>query len=540
MLQLVNQFETHVVARLLEFFGPALHWNRSLWSIGTSLALREVLEASEAHRAGILGPESLKAAIGTSMRLIAQDPGVTESQRKLLQQALNPSGSRSSLRFEGLDYRVIQQAHSEVDSLYLQRWADAINEQNRTVGAERTARAIASHLLDQGFSGGFLHRWWTYRLKYEEQSSSLAEALRALAARSQEPRRTFEVLIAFPSRLEPSTKKGFTLPESWMEAPAVSEWLKSNGFSTTDVKQLGGLRLSVTEKDPEAAAEAAAELVNVFAARILVSLKKEIRPLQKAWVAGTKQPFKINHQSRGVHVGAVHRENRIWVGSEIDESVDPAVELLAPLQSSSPSAAVAGGWAAIEALLSEPDSRAAAADRLAMIVACSFPRAELTMLSYVAENLTGPVSQRLAQIQKNRERTLVVAEAIASGEFPDPPNPAHSAAVARMTSVLANPRAKLDDIKTHVSDTLRRLYRQRNLVLHGGKTSAVALRASLRTAAPLVGAGIDRIVHARYVDRLSPMELAARARIGLSTIEAGLPQACIDLLSAAHPRPQQG
>jgi len=518
------------MARLLEFFGPAIHWNRSLWSIGTSLALKEVMEASEAHRAGILGPESLQAAIATSTRLIARDPGIPGDQREVLQKSLNSTGSKTSLRYEGLEYRTLQQIHLALDGQYLDRWADAIGLPNPDHGAERAARAIASHLLDQGFSGGFLHRWWSYKLNYEKEPCTLAEALRAISSRSKEPLREFDVLIVFPSRLESSSKKGFTVPRRWMEAPAASEWLKTNGFATEALKQLGGLLLSVTEKEPEAAAEAAAELVNVFAARVLVSLKKEIRPIPMAWVAGSKKPFKINRQSRGVHVGSVHRENRVWVESEVDEIVDPAIELLAPLQSSSPSAAVAGGWAAIESLLSEPDNRAGAADRLAMIVACSFARAELTMLSYAAQENSGPLTDRLAATVENRDRAIIVAEAIMAGSLPDLPAPADSAAVARMIAVLANPRAKLADIQTYASETFRRLYRQRNLVLHGGRTSAVALRASLRTAAPLVGAGIDRVVHARYVDRLLPLELAARAKIGLGTIGSGSPSACVDLL----------
>ncbi len=495
------------------------------------MALREVLEAGEAHRAGILGPESLQAAISTSSRLIVRDPGIPENQRDLLQKTLAAaSGSKATLRFEGLEYRIVQQLHSDIDRLYLERWADAISQPKPLYGAERTARAVASHLLDQGFSGGFLHRWLTYQMKHGENTLSLAEAVRSLSTRSYEPPKTFDVLIVFPSRLESAGKKGFKVPRRWLEAPQASEWLTTNGFSTKGVKQLGGLLLSVTEKDPEAAAEAAAELVNVFAARVLVSLKKEIRPIPIAWVAGTKGPFRVNRQSRGVHVGAVHRENRVWVESEADEVVDPAIELLAPLQSSSPSAAVAGGWAAIEALLSDQDSRSAAADRLAMIVACSFPRAELTMLSYVGERLGGPLAARLAGERENRERAVIVAEAIAAGEFPDPPNAADSAAVARMTSVLANPQVKLADIQTHACDTFRRLYRQRNLVLHGGRTTAVALRACLRTVAPLVGAGIDRVVHARYVDHLRPLELAARAKIGLCTIGPHFPASCVDLL----------
>jgi hypothetical protein len=320
------------------------------------------------------------------------------------------------------------------------------------------------------------------------------------------------------------------VPRRWLEAPSVSKWLTEHEFSVEDVKQLGGFLLEVIEPDPEAAAEAAAEIVDVFAARVLVSLNKQIRPLPRAWVAGTKKPFNINKPSRGVHVGAVHRENRVWLEFEADDIVDPAIELLAPLQSSSPSAAVAGGWAAIESLLSEPDNRAAAADRLATIVACSFPRAELTMLSYAAQESTGELADRLRITVENRDRAVLVADAILDDTFPELDKASDVAATARMRVVLSSPRPKLNEVQTYAADTFRRLYRQRNLVLHGGKTSAVALRASLRTAAPLVGAGIDRIVHARYVDKLRPLELAARAKVGLGKIGPGRSETCVDLL----------
>jgi hypothetical protein len=126
----------------------------------------------------------------------------------------------------------------------------------------------------------------------------------------------------------------------------------------------------------------------------------------------------------------------------------------------------------------------------------------------------------------------MVADAILDGQFPLLGKASDVAATARMKAVLVNPRPKLNDVQTHAADAFRRLYRQRNLVLHGGKTSAVALRASLRTAAPLVGAGIDRVVHARYVDKLRPLELAARAKIGLGTISPGRGGACVDLLGS--------
>jgi hypothetical protein len=87
----------------------------------------------------------------------------------------------------------------------------------------------------------------------------------------------------------------------------------------------------------------------------------------------------------------------------------------------------------------------------------------------------------------------------------------------------------LKDIESYTTAAFRRLYRQRNLVLHGGITNGVALPASLRTITPLVGAAMDRIAHAWYVDNLSPLELAARARISLDTVGSSGAPKCMDL-----------
>jgi hypothetical protein len=49
--------------------------------------------------------------------------------------------------------------------------------------------------------------------------------------------------------------------------------------------------------------------------------------------------------------------------------------------------------------------------------------------------------------------------------------------------------------------------------------NAVCLQAALRTAAPLIGAGIDRIAHAWFANKTNPLELAARARIRLELLD---------------------
>ncbi len=44
-----------------------------------------------------------------------------------------------------------------------------------------------------------------------------------------------------------------------------------------------------------------------------------------------------------------------------------------------------------------------------------------------------------------------------------------------MKAVLAGPHSQLADVRTIVTGVFRRLYRQRNIVVHGGSTAGIAL-----------------------------------------------------------------
>jgi hypothetical protein len=226
----------------------------------------------------------------------------------------------------------------------------------------------------------------------------------------------------------------------------------------------------------------------------------------------------------------LERKKRVYAESDYGR-VDAAIELLEPLASGSPATAVASGWAAFEALLSEPGNHTVVADRMASIVACSLPRAELTVLSYQAAKAEPSVAGRVELCATNRDRADLIAGVITEGSPLALPSDSDRAAHERMRKLLADPHTVLKDIEGQASGAFRRLYRQRNLVLHGGKTGGVALRASLRTVAPLVGAGMDRIAHAAFVDGIAPLELAARARISLDTVGATGGPKCVDLLA---------
>ena len=325
----------------------------------------------------------------------------------------------------------------------------------------------------------------------------------------------------------------YGMPPRWVNARAVSEWLRANQFDVSNVRQNGGLWFSVTALDPWSATESALEAIDRIGARIAVGTNRQLIPLPVAWIDGQRRPFPLQRYRRGVEVHALYREDQLY-SEGITSNVDSAIELLGPLASSgSPAAAVAGGWAAIEALLTGPGDaeRVSAGDRMASFVACSFPRAELTALSYKVERVGGTLAGLLNSCQTNRDRSAVVAMAIKGSEDLGLHEYSDLAAVARLKVVLLNPGQKLHDIQDHVAGAFRRLYRQRNIVLHWGKTDAVALRASLRTASPLVGAGMDRIAHAWFVDKITPLDLAAKARVRLERLAFSDNETCVDLLN---------
>ena len=368
MLDPVNAYENHVGVRLLDFFDSRTPWHRKLWNIGVTLTLQETAEAISAVRAGVLSEESLGFLLNVSHKTVGRDPGTgTAEERQALQSSL-----RGKPRLGGLDYHVIVQAEETIRSRYLTAVAGVLRRPDRP-GPERAARAIGSHLLDIGFSSNFLHRWWKFRLLHEPGIRPLADLVDDAHQLALMHARTFEVLVPVTSAIRFGDAAP---PPEWRSPPDVSRWLRSNGIDVRDIRHDGGFLFSVPALDAGAAAERAAELIDRLVARATVGTKRQLKFLSRVWIEGHTDSFTLDPTHRGVWVKAVDRENQVY-NLNPSGSIDAAIELLSHLQTSSPAAAVAGGWAAIEALLSEPTDRGGAADRLGMLVACSFPRAEL-------------------------------------------------------------------------------------------------------------------------------------------------------------------
>jgi hypothetical protein len=515
-----NSYASHVLARLLDFFGETTPWPRRLWEASNIWALEEAVECGDWTRRGVLSTGAVSWYMHDLESQLGPDRGLGDTQlRKELTKLL-----RSKLPTDGRERRRLVQLMPSIKQGYLDRWAVSVDS-TAPPSPERLARSLATYLLDCGHSSGSLNRW-AARLR-NDTTATLQDLLDGACRLADQADREFEVMIPFVS--VPDHRALASHLEEWHSPTRAASWFADNRFDKPP-RHNGAFVFRFTGKDPVAATNAAGAMVRRLHARRSYArsgTRHRLQPVGQVWIKGEPNPLPLKPPNRGVSVLSLVSEKTMYSVHHSDQ-LDEALELAAPLNDGSTSTAAAGGWAAVESLLYHPgdkldvtEGRAVVADRLAAVVACSWPRAELTTLSY-RHRPPSPddLSRRLAECRTNKERSQVVADALTAGASSSLvlDTPHELAAAERMKKVINNPHGQLNDVRRVLNGVFRRLYRQRNIVVHGGSTAAIALEAALRTAAPLVGAALDRLVHAQLINNEKPLAVAARAENSLALV----------------------
>ena len=127
----VNHYEQPVSARLLGFMGTITPWHRGLWTPGTVLSRKEVLQASEAVQAGVLSDGSFRNLVAGTLASIGPDPGIGANQRRdahrgALQSPIH--ANRAGYHQIKLLLRDFEMRDFESD--YLANWAIALRRPN--------------------------------------------------------------------------------------------------------------------------------------------------------------------------------------------------------------------------------------------------------------------------------------------------------------------------------------------------------------------------------------------------------------------------
>jgi hypothetical protein len=165
-------YDSHVWARITDFLSPTTVWQRRLWAIGTILSLRELVEAAEAVREGVLFDASFNYLWQETNPAVAQDPSFDPWLQTLRGQTPpdKVKVSEDSFRFD-----VIRLIIQDAEHGYLGRWAELLRGERRP-RPERAARYIAAHLLDSGIHPQQLLTWWRQSAKPDRLADSVENA----------------------------------------------------------------------------------------------------------------------------------------------------------------------------------------------------------------------------------------------------------------------------------------------------------------------------------------------------------------------------
>lgn len=518
-----SQFATASLlpSRMAELCDPASPWHRSLWGVGTITSLKEVIEAVPATWDHILTNDGAMSDFKrNAISAVKADFGLGDAAlRKQITDAvqiLKPDPSN-----EGRTALAkLEAAVRRADFNYLATWADAIEAgQVDDTQFEATARSITTHLIDSGLHERHVLGWLLERQKTLTTTELIREAIALKGTKS----RDFTFYVGFtelPRRARDAMSNG-TLIETSAYVDAYNNATNSRRMGPPE-RLVGAAKVTVKSVDPYSAMAQLNDWIQRLQSRSALGLGSEgVRISAK--VVDVNAPKIWDHTTSDLLVIPTLLNPKLVKTldqSPLANQVDDALMLLAPHLQATSGISAATLWAACEGLLGRIDSNGhSVADRLADIVACSFPRHEAFALIWRARKERTPELAEAISDGSTFEQMLRVMEELAKGVTPSFTLGADIAAANRLRLMQMSSVESMKRVRNYIKAAFRRLYYQRNFIMHAAKFDSVSLPMTTRVSPKLVAAGIDQIVSAsngRHT--VSPLDLAARAALELEVI----------------------
>lgn len=507
------------VHRLLEQIEPWTPWYRRSWEGGSLLALREFSSSLKWVPERVIAQGALDRFARRILSGLGNDAGLASlSVRQQLDGILKSKLNYSSQRHRQLDHLI-----QFTESKYFSSWKSEIKEHGDDLHVERASRYLSSAVLDRGYDGEWLRKYVHSLMRNSANALDIVEELEALFFKSPIPHRGLVLIYKIPDHIE--------LQESpqWRSKDAalaiLSDWRDQRVEEDLIV---GSLEFEVEALDPGSATRIVAERI--------IRLENQLR-FEPGEIKFTYDPFfrtaagakRLAQRRKAIVLRSRTAGEKLRNGIVLNgqpTALDDALQLASPLTDGPDILAVSSAWASIESLLTDPSDgdergfggKAVAADRAASILTAAWGRAELGRLSYLIER-EGGVNQRLLSglesVEDTADRAEVMYSWLRSGNVIDFPDFRSQQACNRLTELAEDPKRTLNRVKTYIGHALHRLYRQRNMVLHGGDARPVGLESTLLCSGPLISAVLDQMIHAEQFHGVAPLELAARAEVGI-------------------------
>jgi hypothetical protein len=516
-----------VAERMLELIDARSPWHRSLWQLGTVHAISEVLECTNATWDGTIPTDQAQKHLAERCKIqVLSDVGIGPLEiREKLAGKLGQLGPKKLTAGQLMLVKEIEELATRAKRDYLLRWKDhAEASELSRVSVEKTARLVVSHFLDDGFDRRHIHGWIKATLggSHDGVLTYLLQQGHAMCRQSEESYR-FAVPVQRGNRehLIKSVEELLLPPEEIEVLKAETAASAGSGFARSaltrllDQKPAAVIGQTFTARDPHAAIAKVDEWIRKVEARSIVGSGGHGIVFGRVVLDRTSMKIRDRiSQSSSIRVPALDRHG--LYAQELDAQLDNALGLLSSYRSLSPIASVATTWAAVEGLLGHPGAKGTdSADGLAAIVACSFPRAELEDLLHQPLTDAAQAAGLLNELDgaEGSERARILHTALKTHGSEIFSEACDVAAAERVLQVASDPKGTISRVRDYFSDVFRRLYYQRNFVMHAAKFDSVSLQSTIRSAPKLVAAGLDRVVHAQHVRTpVEPLGLAARAR----------------------------
>jgi hypothetical protein len=512
---LTTPYAVELAGEMNRHLGSRFGWTTTLFQHSTPDLLQELLVAGSQVANGVLSSSSFAELNIQVKRQFFRDPGLGDMTTRTVLGAALPNNS-DEFSDTSHKYRAMNSAMSDIRKAYLRNWKAELSNPGYSLATfpgslippSETGAYLTAFLLGLGMNSEHLVKWLDYRLSFTKSPITLVQLLDQLIDMCNNSYGPLDVMMVADKTAAPSARPS----DGWLTAKQVREWLTSNGFTPPRTIH-GGILYTSDQWDIYGALQAVGGTVRRLNRRSNLKSGKSLSFYPTAWIKGVRNPQKVpdntpiytllpGYQLETPSLSSPPSSNRLEVAVEFVEAA-AAVE--------GPSAA-GMLWASLETLLAAPrdTTRMDVVRRGADVGLIAFIRSEISnSLGVILGRCKDePLGIALASTPwDDRLSRLELALKTAEYESLKRAGPRiHLRHVARLLD-----QSYLKGLRTTFQQILAGLYRQRNLVLHGGITDGPLIDSYLRCGYPLASAIVNRYARASETAYVDPQVFAFRA-----------------------------
>lgn len=512
---LTTPYAAELAGEMNRYLNSRFGWTTTLFQQSTPDLLQELLVAGSQVANGVLSSSSFDELNNQVKHQFFRDPGLGDMTTRTVLGAVLPKNS-DEFSDTSHKYRAMSSAMPDIKKAYLDNWkAELSNSAYSLATFPRSLMApgevgayLTAFLLGLGMNPDRLVKWLDYRLTFAKSPITLAQFLDQLIDMRNNSYGLLDVMIVADHTAAPSARP----IDGWLTAKEVKGWLTSNGFTPPRTIH-GGILYKSNQWDIYGALEAIGGTIRRLQRRGTLKSGKSLSFYSTAWIKGVRNPQKIpdnspiytllpGYQLETPSLASPPSSNRLEVAVEF-------VEAAATVEGPSAAGML---WASLETLLAAPrdTTKMDVVRRGADIGLIAFIRSEISnSLGVILGRCKDePLGIALASTPwDDRLNRLEIALKAAEYETLKRAGPRiHLRHVARLLD-----QSYIKGMRATFQHILAGLYRQRNLVLHGGITDGPLIDSYLRCGYPLASAIVNRYARANETAFVDPQVFAFRA-----------------------------